>query len=367
MRIVNKKLNIQQFNDYLKNKNFGLVQPSSLVIHHTWKPTKAQWKGESSILGLKRYYEGKNWPAGPHLFIAEDGIWLFTDLAEVGIHAGKGNATWKNLATGGLIKGYVSSSRYKLLNYSIGIEVVGNYDNKIWTGQTYKNTLSTIKILMNHLDISKSKIYFHRDFSSKTCPGKAISKNWLNLEIEQFNLGEVLETGNHQVLSYLQVYDFWRKKSPLYTTDAYPNFDAQFKIKNSSVTLTINLDELALAVHDQNNNHLLDLIDPETKTPRKPGNIKLKPKETFHFFFSTAHFNLPGTYKLVAKAKIQNDWHHLASQEFQILRKKRFDDEKSIENMKSILEAIEKKYTYSFGTKLSDTETKKIVDWVKRV
>jgi N-acetylmuramoyl-L-alanine amidase CwlA len=144
----------------VKAKNFGVLPPTFLVVHHTWKPTKAQWSGQRSINGLKSYYESKGWPAGPHLFIADDGIWLFTDMYDVGIHAGVGNGTLKS-------------------GYSIGIEVVGNYDGKVWDGETEKNTIGAIKALTKKLNISEKMIKFHRDFSTKTCPGTAITKDWL--------------------------------------------------------------------------------------------------------------------------------------------------------------------------------------------
>jgi len=161
MNIVNKKLNLSQFEDYVKDKYFGTLPANKLVIHHTWKPTKAQWTGQASIIGLKRYYEGKGWSAGPHLFIADDGIWLFTDMRKDGIHAGAGNSR------------------------SIGIEVVGNYDNQKWTGATYKNTIGAIKVLMKRLKIKESGVKFHRDYSKKSCPGWAITKNWLFKQLKK--------------------------------------------------------------------------------------------------------------------------------------------------------------------------------------
>jgi len=61
-------------------------------------------------------YEAKGWKSGPHLFVAPEGVWLFTDIGEQGIHANSGN------------KG------------SIGIEMVGRYDDKIPSGTVWKNT-----------------------------------------------------------------------------------------------------------------------------------------------------------------------------------------------------------------------------------
>jgi len=182
MEIINKRLTREEFTEYLRGKDLGILPPNEVVVHHTWKPTIAQWQGERSILGLKRYYEGKGWPAGPHIFVAEDGIWLFTDIYDVGIHAGTGNAVWDK--NGKKIGGYKVAGA-KLESYSIGIEVVGNYDNKVWEGETKKNALHVIRELKKKLDIGNSKVTFHRDYASyKSCPGWAITKEWLFNELK---------------------------------------------------------------------------------------------------------------------------------------------------------------------------------------
>lgn len=167
MLIIGECLTRDEFSDYIKDKNFGTRPANRLVLHHTWKPTRNSWKGKETILGLKRYYEGKGWSTGPHLFIADDGIWLFTDMRKNGTHAGpRGNVR------------------------SIGIEVVGNYDNELWKGETKKNTLHVIKALQEKLKIDNEQVYFHRDFSTKTCPGRMIKKPWLFDELSKYSLTE---------------------------------------------------------------------------------------------------------------------------------------------------------------------------------
>jgi N-acetylmuramoyl-L-alanine amidase CwlA len=172
MNILAKKLSLEEFKSYVKAYDFGKIKPSSLVVHHTWKPTKSDWNGAITIAGLKRFYENKGWNAGPHLFIAEDGIWLFTPMNAVGIHAGAGNATYR---------------LGRLQNYSIGIEVVGDYDLERWSGETLKNALGAIKSLTDELNIANESIFFHRDFSSKSCPGHAITKDWLAAELAKLD------------------------------------------------------------------------------------------------------------------------------------------------------------------------------------
>ncbi len=156
-------MTLDEFTEYVDSFNFSPLNPHTIVIHHTWRPKKSEWNGEKSILGLKSFYENKKpipWNAGPHLFIAEDGIWLFTPLNKVGVHAGVGNVK------------------------SIGIEVVGDYDVEKWAGKTKQNALGAIKALMVRLKINTESVKFHNDFSTKSCPGHAITKEWLFRELD---------------------------------------------------------------------------------------------------------------------------------------------------------------------------------------
>lgn len=155
MNIINKKLSLDDFKAYINGYNFAPLNPTKIVLHHTWRPTTQEWQGQKSINGLKSFYEGKGWSAGPHLFIAEDGIWLFSPMNLVGIHAGEGNTK------------------------SIGIEIVGDYDNQLWAGKTKENVLGAVKALMSKLGVKEDGIKFHRDYSSKSCPGNAITKEWV--------------------------------------------------------------------------------------------------------------------------------------------------------------------------------------------
>lgn len=183
MKYLGGNKTLSEFRSYVQQKDFGSIPPNEIVIHHTWRPTKEQWKGRNSLEGIRDYYVSKGWAAGPHLFIAEDGIWLFTDMYDVGIHAGEGNATWKT-PTGRIVKGYSGGWGAKLQSYSIGIEVVGDYDTDVWTGETKKNTLGAIKVLLETLGLEYEDISFHRDYSSKSCPGHAITKEWLIRELQ---------------------------------------------------------------------------------------------------------------------------------------------------------------------------------------
>lgn len=120
--MIGRALSIAAWQAYVASYDFGSLPPNKLVLHHTWNPTVASWRGLRSMQAMQRYYNGKNWRSAPHIYIgpeADQNIWLFTPLREVGIHASSGNANLE----------YQKSWKFEDLQwYSIGVELVGNYD-----------------------------------------------------------------------------------------------------------------------------------------------------------------------------------------------------------------------------------------------
>lgn len=168
LKIVDRCLTIPEWFSYLQSFPFGKIRPDRIVLHHTWRPTVEQWRGRRTLYGIRDYYARKGWTAGPHLFCAPDGIWLFSPLDRPGIHAGQGN--------GSLALGW----------YSIGIEMVGDYDQTPPSGPVLENTSACLFGLEQVLRINlHSHLFFHRDFSPKSCPGRAVQKPWVLAQVDQ--------------------------------------------------------------------------------------------------------------------------------------------------------------------------------------
>jgi len=124
-----------------------------ITLHHTWKPTRAQWRGKRSMDTLERYYRGLGWSGGPHLFVAADvpqgaGIWAGTPLAVPGVHAGACNSS------------------------HIGIEIVGNYDLEPWPPAVAELVYGLTRLLMRWGKIPATRVQGHREcLPNKSCPG----------------------------------------------------------------------------------------------------------------------------------------------------------------------------------------------------
>jgi hypothetical protein len=141
----------EEFDTYVDS----LIKPwwfTTIVTHHTWKPTVSQWRGYSSMLSMYNFYRYVNgWDRFPHVFIAPDGIWIMNKLTERGTHANAANPV------------------------SIGIEVVGDYDKIKWQEPIHTYAIDAHVTLMEWGKIPAERILPHRLYNSdKTCPGTAI-------------------------------------------------------------------------------------------------------------------------------------------------------------------------------------------------
>ena len=166
MEIDGRVLSADEFVRYVESLEFSQPLPSRIFLHHTWRPTRAEWRGRDSLMAMKAFYEKQlwkdsegyvheGWTAGPHLFIADDGIWLFSNLRYDGVRV------------------------YRQNYRSRHIEMVGNYDGQLPSGQLLENTIAALGILHERLGLDVERLNFHRDFSTKSCPGWAVEKGWI--------------------------------------------------------------------------------------------------------------------------------------------------------------------------------------------
>ena len=82
--IVGRGFTAADFVQYVQTIKLTLWHPQFVVLHNTFIPRLADWHqvpGEQRMQNLQHYYrDTQRWSAGPHLFIADDLIWVFTPL-----------------------------------------------------------------------------------------------------------------------------------------------------------------------------------------------------------------------------------------------------------------------------------------------
>lgn len=110
------------------------------------------------MLNLRSYYMGMKWTAGPHLFVDDLGIWVFSPLDRRGTHSPSFN------------------------NTRFGIEMLGDYDydDDPWSGRGLRvmhNGMIAAAGILKIFGLGSGKLNFHRhdsETSHRTCPGAKI-------------------------------------------------------------------------------------------------------------------------------------------------------------------------------------------------
>jgi len=157
--IVGKGFHQDEFKDYVGSLSFAAWRPSFVVLHNTAVPTFAQWHsvpGATRMQNLESYYrDTQGWSGGPHLFIADDLIWVFTPLTVPGVHS----PSWNNVAW--------------------GVELVGDYAEEELSPEVKANAISALATLHGAIGIDPSALRLHREDPRTThlCPGNNVSKS----------------------------------------------------------------------------------------------------------------------------------------------------------------------------------------------
>lgn len=159
----------EQFRAYVQGLAFGAWRPSLIVWHNTAAPSLAQWQktaaddrakglvaGTTRIANLERYFRDDNgWSGAPHLFVADDLIWVFNRLDKPGVHS----PSWNSI--------------------SIGIEMVADFDKEDDDSgaglKVRNNTIFATAVLCETFGLDpNTAIKLHREDPKTThaCPGK---------------------------------------------------------------------------------------------------------------------------------------------------------------------------------------------------
>lgn len=162
--IVGKSLSPAELSGYMKSLVYTDFDPQLVVIHNTQIPTLAEWKKGGCVLedllAQQRWFrDTQKWSAGPHLYIDDAQIWVFTPLTVAGVHS----PSWNGSAW--------------------GIEVVGNFDIETLGDEQKHLLLWALAVMHRDRGWTEPQFKFHKDdprTTHKGCPGKNIDR----IEIE---------------------------------------------------------------------------------------------------------------------------------------------------------------------------------------
>lgn len=160
--IVGISLSADDFDSYCHALSWTQWRPSFIALHNTASPSLAQRpKGltKTHIDNLEDYYRNqKGWSAGPHLFIDDNQIWVFTPLTVSGVHS----PSWNKIA--------------------LGIEMLGDYASESFTSgrglKVQKNAVAGVATLSAVLGLDPNSLKLHKEdpLTDHDCPGRNVDK-----------------------------------------------------------------------------------------------------------------------------------------------------------------------------------------------
>lgn len=163
---VKRSFTPDQFDIYVQSLKLSAWRPSFVVLHNTGVPHLYDWynySGKQRMNGLEHYYRDvMNWHAGPHLFVADDLIWVFTPLTVCGVHSPSWNAV------------------------SWGVEMVGDYNTEAFDPRVKSNTVAALASLHVKAGLFSSSLRLHKEdpaTTHKSCPGVHVDKAEIMREV----------------------------------------------------------------------------------------------------------------------------------------------------------------------------------------
>jgi hypothetical protein len=160
--IIGKNFSQQDFDSYCHSIQWTAWRPSFIVLHNTASPSltdRPNGLTREHIENLEAFFRDKQkWSAGPHLFIDDKQIWVFTPLNVSGTHS----PSWNKVA--------------------LGIEMLGDYEKEAFdSGRgllVRENTIAAMATLSAILGLDPATMKLHKEDPATThaCPGKNVRK-----------------------------------------------------------------------------------------------------------------------------------------------------------------------------------------------
>ena len=164
IEIVKRRFTPEGFAKYVKTAvvpelmKSGHWRPSFIVLHHTGVPSINQRPSgftTDNMQALAHYYGvNQKWRTGPHVFVDQNGIWVFTRLTRRGTHS----PSWNRVAW--------------------GIEQLGNFITESYVegdgAKVRDNAIAAVAILCVARGFNAKGLRFHKDdpkTTHKDCPG----------------------------------------------------------------------------------------------------------------------------------------------------------------------------------------------------
>jgi len=193
---------MEEFGAWLRSQRPGHGTVKATVLHHTWNPTAAMFRGRSTIEGIRRFHQSRGWSdIGANAYACPDGTvitgrpltegnWSHALISRADVEAEA-----KALAGGGKSK-LTSNDKLFFNHVGFGLETVANFDEEPIhsgpSGVSYETALRVMTIVHTVYHLPASRLFFHRDVADKSCPGAHVHRADFRTELDRRLRGAIM-------------------------------------------------------------------------------------------------------------------------------------------------------------------------------
>jgi len=183
---------VAEFADYLRDwRERGAVLKATF-LHHTWSPAASDYQGIETVRSIQRYHVHARGYSdiACHAYTAPDGTVYNARPPSTNNCACQ--APEKPVSAWPEALRRISGGQRDWPNaYGFGIETIGNFDAEDPTQSVAMKTSLDVLAEEHRLwGIPVERCFFHRDVSSKSCPGNRVSREWVHAELRKRLEGE---------------------------------------------------------------------------------------------------------------------------------------------------------------------------------
>lgn len=189
---------LEEFGAWLRSQRPGHGAVKATVLHHTWSPAAAQYKGRPTIEAIRRYHvQDRGWSdIGANAYACPDGT-VFTgrplsasNWAHAQVSLSRPEAEAKALSGGDA--GWFNK-------YAFGLETVANFDAEDPYGsgaaaKSYETALRVLEVVHRVYNLPAERLFFHRDVADKSCPGRKLDRARVRADLARRLAGMAPET-----------------------------------------------------------------------------------------------------------------------------------------------------------------------------
>jgi hypothetical protein len=164
-----RRLSLTQFRLLLPRADVLARRIDAVHVHHTWKPSRSDFRGADTIEAMRRYHLSLGWAdIAQHVTIDPlGGIWTGRNwnLPPASVRGHNGD-----LAAGPFM-----------------VEIVGNFDADPFDGPQRDSTAAVVGHVLKVFGLALGDMRFHRELSSgkKSCPGSGFDRPAFETRVEK--------------------------------------------------------------------------------------------------------------------------------------------------------------------------------------